>query len=609
MPRAGSCPAAGCSRNNPCFIRLLLSMAVLGLTTVARAQVPPPPVSPAPVVDIEYDALGNYKKSIRAKGQAGFGFTTSHDYDALSRRSKTTDARGKPTSFGYNGREDLTQITDPRLLVTTYPRNGLGDATGLTSPDTGTATHTVDAAGKLLTRTDSRGVLATYGYDALNRLTSVTYSQSGQANRAFVWTYDQTGAGFSYGIGRLTSTQFPAGSATYGYDPLGRLVTTTQTVTTDTAVSLTTGYGYDGAGRVTSITYPSGRVLSIPYSGGQPTGMSLAPNGTDAAVVLMSGLSFEPGPGGLGPASAWNWQLNSGTMAYTRVFDVYGRMVRYPLGGALRDLTYDAADRIASYTHWDANSGASVTALNQSFGYDETGRLTQITTAVGSWTIGYDDNGNRSVVSYDGPGGSSTRNYVTSTSSNWLQSLDNPARSLTYDAAGNLLADTQGTLSVSPVIDLSGRVCSISTSGPSTSTTAYVHDTSGLRVLKNIKCLPGSTCPLGPTAALNNWTRFVYDQDGQLLGEYRSDGSVLREYVWLQGMPVAVIDGTTASPQIYYVQTDHSGAPRTVIDRSGVQRWSWAAEPFGNSAPVEDPVGYGAFTLNLRMPGQYFDVE
>ena len=46
-----------------------------------------------------------------------------------------------------------------------------------------------------------------------------------------------------------------------------------------------------------------------------------------------------------------------------------------------------------------------------------------------------------------------------------------------------------------------------------------------------------------------------------------------------------------------------------MIDRAGVQRWSWVAEPFGNSPPVEDPVGYGAFTLNLRMPGQYFDVE
>jgi RHS repeat-associated protein len=33
------------------------------------------------------------------------------------------------------------------------------------------------------------------------------------------------------------------------------------------------------------------------------------------------------------------------------------------------------------------------------------------------------------------------------------------------------------------------------------------------------------------------------------------------------------------------------------------------AEPFGNSAPVEDPIGQGAFTLNLRMPGQYYDSE
>ncbi|MDP2007243.1 MAG: RHS repeat-associated core domain-containing protein [Rubrivivax sp.] len=295
--------------------------------------------------------------------------------------------------------------------------------------------------------------------------------------------------------------------------------------------------------------------------------------------------------------------------ARTRVFDVYGRMVRFPLGGALRDLTYDAADRIIHYTHWDANSGASVAVLNQDFGYDELGRLISISTGAGTWGIGYDDNGNRSVVSYNGPGGPSTRNYVTSASSNWLQSLDNPARSLTYDAAGNLVADVQGTQSISAKIDLSGRVVSISTSGSSASTTAYAHDTFGLRVLKNVKCFAGSTCPLGQAFSRNNWTRFVYDQDGQLLGEYRGDGSVLREYVWLQGMPVAVIDGPAASPQIYYVHTDHLGAPRTVIDRSGVQRWSWVAEPFGNSAPVEDPLGFGAFNLNLRMPGQYFDVE
>ena len=32
-------------------------------------------------------------------------------------------------------------------------------------------------------------------------------------------------------------------------------------------------------------------------------------------------------------------------------------------------------------------------------------------------------------------------------------------------------------------------------------------------------------------------------------------------------------------------------------------------EPFGNSQPDENPSGLGAFTYNLRFPGQYFDQE
>ncbi len=596
------------NRRKPVRVRLLLSVALLGLSASAMPQIPPPPVSPAPVVDLEYDAKGNFKKLIQAKNQPGFNLATSHDYDGLSRRFKTTDARGKPTAFGYNGREDLTSVIDPRGLVTQYPRNGLGDALNLISPDTGTATHTFDAAGNLLTRNDSRGVLATYVYDALNRLSSVTYSQSGQPNQSFIWNYDQTGPGFSYGIGRLTSTQFPSGSATYAYDALGRLVSTTQTVTSGTTVSLSTGYGYDAAGNVTSITYPSGRVLYIPHSGGQPTGMSLAANATAGAVAMISNLDFEPSPGGTGPARAWNWQLNSGAMAHTRVFDVYGRMVRYPLGGALRDLTYDAADRIASYTHWNANTGAAVTVLNQGFGYDELGRLTTITTGSGSWSIGYDDNGNRTAVSNTGPEGPTTRNYATSPSSNRLDGLDNPARSLTYDAAGNVVTDAQATQSITAEFDLSGRMVGAYSVGARNSNGRYVYDTSGLRVLKQAPCF-GSTCTRTDNASRSHANHFVYDQSGQLLGEYRSNGSVVREYVWLQGMPVAVVDGAAASPQIYYVQTDHLGAPRTVIDRAGVQRWTWVAEPFGNSAPVENPVGFGTFTLNLRMPGQYFDAE
>ncbi len=596
----------------------LLAGASVLLSFSAQAQLPPPPVSPAPVLSLEYDAQGNPTRSMRA------GLATSQTYDALNRRVRTTDARGKNTGYGYNGREDLTQVTDPRSLVTQYPRTGLGEATGLLSPDTGSASYTLDAAGKLLTRTDSRGVVTTYAYDAIDRLTNITFSQAGQPPQSFGWTYDQPGPSFGYGVGRLTSAQFPSGSATYSYDELGRLRATHQTVGNGSVTwSHGTSYGYDAAGRVVSVTYPSGRTLLIPHVGGQPTGMSLAPPGA-AAIPLLNALQFEPSPGALGPARSWNWQLaGGGSLVHSRVFDSYGRMVRHPLGGAVRDISYDTADRIAAYTHYDAVSGSRVTALDQGFGYDDLDRLTSIGTSVGNWSIAYDDNGNRTLVNIGSGGATVGQAYTIDANSNRLLSISNPSRSFGFDAAGNIVADTAPARQLQVGIDPSGRMATVSqrtsVDGVTSEVSAsYVHDGAGLRVLKQV--VQGPSCQVNdpgaqpvcdwPRATPNEGTIYLYDPAGRLLGEYRlNDGSVIREYVWLQGMPVAVIDGSAANPIVYYVQTDHLDTPRVMLDRQGRQRWTWVAEPFGNSAPVENPLGIGAVVLNLRMPGQYFDAE
>ena len=261
----------------------------------AQAQsLPAPPVSPAPVVNYEYDANGNPTKTIQAPGVAGFNFATTNTYDALNRLKDSTDAKTGKTQFGYNGREDLTQLTDPRNLVTQYPRNGLGDATGLVSPDTGTASHIYDAAGNLKTRTDSRGVLATYSYDALNRLTGVVYSKSGSTSLSYSWSYDQSGTGYANGIGRLTSSSSPTSSSQYTYDAQGRVLTDIQRIKAATGantsqISKTVTYAYDSAGNVTSIVYPSGRKLAIAYSGGLPSAMTLAATTTATPLKQVLG--------------------------------------------------------------------------------------------------------------------------------------------------------------------------------------------------------------------------------------------------------------------------------------------------------------------------------
>jgi RHS repeat-associated protein len=594
---------------------LFAATSVLGSGS-ALAQLPSPPISPAPVTRLEYYAEGNFKR--RVEGEGSLNHATTHEYDRLNRRKKTIDARGKDTLFDYNGREDLTLVTDPRGLATQYPRNGLGDVTGLSSPDTGPATHTQDAAGNLKTRLDSRGVLATHSYDALNRLTSVVYSQGG-ATHDLGWTYDQTGSGFSYGVGRLTSTQYPLGSTTYAYNPQGWLVSASQSLASSVSGSTlthTVGYGHDAAGRITSITYPSGRVLYIAHVGGVPTSLSIAPQASAVALPLLSNLQFEPVVGSHGPARSWLWHLDSTTLAHERHFDTWGRLIRYPLGGAVRDIHYDAADRISSYTHLNASTGAPVPTLDQSFGYDELGRLTSVNSGVGNWTYAYDDNGNRTLQTFVGSAGSSSNSHTIDTNSNRLLASSNPNRRFTHDAAGNTEIDRlfnvvawQGTH------DLSGRLAQTraSSDGRNFTVARHEHDARGLRVLKETTarevCSERGRCV---TIAVYppQGTIFVHDEEGRLLGEYDGNsGSVRREYVWLQGMPVAVIDGPPTNPAVAYIQADHLDTPRTVIDRQGRQRWTWLAEPFGHSAPVTNPVGFGVYELNLRMPGQYHDGE
>ena len=97
----------------------------------------------------------------------------------------------------------------------------------------------------------------------------------------------------------------------------------------------------------------------------------------------------------------------------------------------------------------------------------------------------------------------------------------------------------------------------------------------------------------------------MYDEAGQLIGEYDGSGNAIQEHVWFNGMPVAVLVGSS----IYYVHTDQLGTPRIITD-GNTAIWRWESGPFGEEAAEEDPDGDQTdFTYNLRFPGQYYDVE
>jgi RHS repeat-associated protein len=72
--------------------------------------------------------------------------------------------------------------------------------------------------------------------------------------------------------------------------------------------------------------------------------------------------------------------------------------------------------------------------------------------------------------------------------------------------------------------------------------------------------------------------------------------------------PVTVAVGGVA-PEVYFVDADQINTPRQISNQAGQTVWKIDLEPFGANLPDENPVGQGAFTYNLRFPGQYFDRE
>jgi len=95
-------------------------------------------------------------------------------------------------------------------------------------------------------------------------------------------------------------------------------------------------------------------------------------------------------------------------------------------------------------------------------------------------------------------------------------------------------------------------------------------------------------------------TVFHYGPSGELLYERDQAGNT-KEYVWLNGRPLARIDNGTA---IYYYHVDHLGTPQAMTDETGAVKWRADYEPFGKAT-----VKVAKVENNLRLPGQYFDRE
>ena len=68
-----------------------------------------------------------------------------------------------------------------------------------------------------------------------------------------------------------------------------------------------------------------------------------------------------------------------------------------------------------------------------------------------------------------------------------------------------------------------------------------------------------------------------------MLVEADETGQTLREYVWLDDMPLAVVsDANTMSPNLYFVHADHLDTPVRMTHGSKAVVWDAYFLPFGS---------------------------
>lgn len=523
-----------------------------------------------PVARLEYDANGNARKFIVSPAAAPL--TTEFGYDALDRLTSQKNPKLEVAQVGFDGPDEPVWIADGKTNPTDYQPNTT------VSPDTGTTMFVLDGQGLLKKSTDARGAVTQYRRDAkgrVDRKESVLGAQTVFAR----YGYDETGAGFSNGIGRMTSSATDSVSTRHAYNELGQMTLFTQSVLPSSGgnpgvVNSTVGYAYTDGGQLASVTYPSGRVVTYTYAGGLLQSLSVANGAAATPRTIVSNVLFS------GSSARWTFETELGPRLNAWTHDLMGRPVRYSLGEVEREVRYSAAGKVASYNH----TGSQSALYDQAFTYDNAGRLETVTRGSAVTRYAYDPNGNRTLVTNAG----GQQVYTTDPDSNRLGSTTNPSRTFTYDDAGNITGDSRWAATY----DASGRMVDITAGG---FTTAYAHDAWGRRIRK--------AGPLGVRL-------FVYNPQHQLLGEYDAAGAPVFEYIWMNGHPVAAMaTGAAGVTNIHFIYADHLGSPRVVMDERARIRWRWASDPFGNDAPNTNPVGVGPFVLNLRMPGQYYDAE
>lgn len=555
-----------------------------------------------------FDQLGGETSVTTARGNEPgadpAAYTTSITLDAFERPSQITDPSGNQATLSYDEDGNLTDSTDRdghhihidytlagrpsqvtradgTVLKTAYypdgslksQTDGLGHTTGysydsqgrlqqITDPLGRQTTFAYDPAGNQTKITDAAGNSTTMGYDNSNRLTSASYSTGKPAPVSYSYNKD----------GLATSITDTSGTSSYSYDSLDHLAGQTN------GAGQTTGYGYDLAGELTSITYPDA-LTPLDVSG--PGAQQQVLTGTVTRSYDQDG-NLRSVKDWLGHTTTFGYSPEEQLTSTTRPNGTSATYTYNP-DGALTDLTDLGAH--TSYTRsneWLLTAITPDSGSGQTFGYDSAQRLTS-----GAYQYNAADNLTQTSIAGGAP--------ITQT----------------FDAASQLQSTSQGatTTNTFDYDQLGERTSQTPATGPATS---YTYDQAGQLTAYNG---PDHTSTTGATVS----DQYTYDATG--LRQTKTSNGQLTNQVWdlADGLPLMIEDGPTAyitgpdglpieqiaqDGTVNYYSQDQQGSTTNLTDSSGNTTASYSYDPYGN--PTSST---GTTNTPFQYAGQYTDPD
>ena len=496
-----------------------------------------------------YDTNNNVKTDRNANGN-----TNNYNYDSLDRLESASGRDGNPTySYDLDGNIKTATLNSK---TTTYDFNDFGEMTSLISPETGSQNITYDITNNITTKTDAKGVVHTYESDILGRIKNITHS-FGATTESEIFTYDIA----VNGVGKIASSNNDNATISYEYDTLGRISKKIQTVA---GITKDLDYGYNAAGQLSSITYPSGVVVNYIYTKGLVTSITTSGGVVGTVLDLATYHPFDNG-------FPKNYRFNSNKNRVVN-FDIDEKLTTLAVDGVFNNrFTMDA---VGNYLNILDGFDATKSIVSS---YDPNNKINLFTQNNVSFQPYYDGSFNRTSGGSNGQSMNFTYDYYTNRLTSYTVNGVNNA--VTYDLNGHSL--TEGTSTYT--YDLRSNLVNFAKGSSSGS---YTFNALGQRVTKTVG---------GVT------TYFLYDESTNLIGEYDNSGNAVSEHIYLNGVPVGLVKGNS----LYYVHTDHLGTPRSITNNANTTVWKWSnTDPFGGNLPTTQTIVY-----NKRFPGQYFDNE